>query len=147
MTATHAASATGPRSRSRVRAAAAPFAVAAGALGVGALLGTVDPHVPGFYPVCPSYALTGLYCPGCGTLRALHDLWHLDLAGAWSMNPLAVLALPFLVASWLAWARRAVTGAPRRWISPPWVPRALLLVVLAFWVLRNVPALSPYLAP
>jgi hypothetical protein len=147
MSAVHPASAAGTRPRSRAWSAAAPVGLALGALGAGALLGRVDPHVPGFYPVCPSYALTGLYCPGCGTLRALHDLWHLDLAGAWSMNPLAVLALPVVIASWLAWVRRAVTGSPRRWISPPWVPVAVLVVVLAFWVLRNVPTLEPYLAP
>ena len=136
-----------PATRSRVRASLGPLGVAAGGVGVGALLGTVSPHVPGFYPMCPSYALTGLYCPGCGSLRALHDLAHLDVAGAWSMNPLMVLALPVVVASWFAWLHRAATGRPRRWISPPWVPNVLLVVVLLFWVARNVPVLQPYLAP
>lgn len=131
----------------RVHALAAPSAAAAVAVGAVAALGLRSPHVPGFYPVCPSYALTGMYCPGCGSLRALHDLVHLDLAGAWSMNPLAVLVVPVVIGSWVAWVRRAATGRPRRWISPPWVPNAVLVAVLAFWVLRNVPALAPYLAP
>jgi uncharacterized membrane protein (GlpM family) len=121
--------------------------VAAGAAGVLALLGTVSPYHPGIYPVCPTYALTGLYCPGCGSLRAMHDLAHLDVVGAWGMNPLAVIAVPFLIAAWLAWVRRAATGRPRRRIAPPWVPNLMLAGILAFWVLRNVPALAPYLAP
>ncbi len=126
---------------------AGPVVGAARALGGAAVLGTWSPHTPGIYPVCPSLALTGLYCPGCGSMRAVSDLWNNDLAGAWSMNPLLLIALPVVVASWFAWVRRAVTGRPRRWISPPWVPNVLLVVVVAYWVLRNVPALVPYLAP
>lgn len=123
------------------------MAVGVAALGATAVVGTRSPHVPGSYPVCPSLALTGFYCPGCGTLRAMHDLWNLDVVGAWFMNPFALLALPFVVGSWLAWMHRAVTGRPRRYISPPWVPNALLVAVVAYWVLRNVPVLEPYLAP
>jgi hypothetical protein len=133
--------------RSRLSDVVQPLAMGAAALGAAAVVGTYSPHVPGSYPVCPSLLLTGLYCPGCGSLRATHDLWNLDLAGAWSMNPLAVVALPFVIASWLAWLHRAVTGRPRRRISRPWVPNALLVVVLGYWVLRNVPVLQPYLAP
>lgn len=137
-----------PRARTRRRAAVlGPVVVAAGALGGASVLGTFSPHTPGIYPSCPSLALTGLYCPGCGSMRAVHDVWNLDLAGAWSMNPLAVVMMPVLVGYWLAWLHRTVTGRPRRYISPPWVPNALLVVVVAYWVLRNVPALAPYLAP
>ena len=28
------------------------------------------------YAPCLFYALTDLYCPGCGTLRGLHELLH-----------------------------------------------------------------------
>lgn len=147
MTTVHPPSTVETRPRSRVTALAAPVGVALGAVVAGAFLGRVDPHVPGLYPTCPFYALTGMYCPGCGTLRALHDLWHVDLAAAWSMNPVTVLAVPFILASWLAWLLRSASGRPRRWIAPPWVPKTVLVVVVAFWVLRNVPALAPYLAP
>ncbi len=133
--------------RARVRAVVGPVVVALGALGGVAFLGAHSPHVPGIYPTCPSFALTGTYCPGCGSMRALHDLWHLDLGGAWGMNPLLVLSLPAVVASWFAWLRRAATGRPRRWAAPPWVPTTVLVVVLAYWVLRNVPVLAPSLAP
>lgn len=131
----------------RVAPTVGALSVGFGAIGAAALLGRISPHVPGFYPVCPSYALAGLYCPGCGSLRAIHDLVHLDLAGALSMNPLAVLVLPIVVASWFAWLLRAVTGRPRRWIAPPWVPVAVLVVTLVYWVARNIPVLAPYLAP
>ena len=41
-----------------------------------ATLATVDPNQPGHYPTCPFLATTGFYCPGCGALRAVHDLLH-----------------------------------------------------------------------
>ena len=42
---------------------------------------------PGHYPTCPFLAITGWYCPGCGSLRAVHDLLHGDLAGAVRPQP------------------------------------------------------------
>ncbi len=136
-----------PTVPSRVRALAAPAAVAVGAAAVLTLLHVVPPYEPGSYPTCPSLALTGHYCPGCGSLRALSSVSSLDLAGAWDMNPLAVVMLPVLAGYWLGWVRRAATGRPRTWLAPPWVLWALLALILVYWVARNVPALAPWLAP
>lgn len=82
--------------------------------------------------------VTGWDCPGCGALRAVNDLTHLDLASAASSHLLVVLAVPVLVAGWLLWVRAAATGRrlpPVRWTAL----RTMLLlgVVLAFTVLRN----------
>lgn len=130
--------------RAGVRAA---VAVAATAVVGVVVLATVDPHRPGRYPTCPFLALTGLYCPGCGSLRGLHDLAHLDLAGAWAMNPALVIAAPVLVGAWVAWLRRSLSGRQRRVVAPAWTIWALLVLVLAYWVARNVPVLAPWLAP
>ncbi|MGA8200207.1 MAG: DUF2752 domain-containing protein, partial [Candidatus Sulfotelmatobacter sp.] len=56
-----------------------------------------DPATSGLFPPCPLHYLTGWYCPGCGSLRALHQLLHGNLSAAWALNPLTVLLLPFLV--------------------------------------------------
>ena len=70
--------------------------LAAGLAGA-ALLWHADPNAPGsLLPPCPFATLTGLFCPGCGATRALHALLHLDVAGAFAMNPLLVLCLPLL---------------------------------------------------
>jgi hypothetical protein len=105
-----------------------------------------DPHTTGSYGVCPLYALTGLWCPACGGLRATHDLAHGDVAGAWSMNPLWVVAIPLVVA---LWGRLVVRRAQGRAVrpAPAWLAWATLAVILAFGILRNVPALAPWLAP
>lgn len=128
-------------------ALAGPLGAAALALGAAVLVAAVDPNEPGSYPGCPFRALTGWFCPGCGTLRAAHALLHGDLAGAVDMNVLAVAAIPLVLASWVAWLRRAVTGRPRTWLSPPWFPAAVGVLIVAYTVARNLPALAPYLAP
>ena len=105
-----------------------------------AVLYAVDPRNPGSYPVCPFLGLTGCYCPGCGTLRALHRLMFGDVSGALGYNALTVMSLPFVAYSLAAGALRAYgLPSPRliflrsRWI---W---ALLAVVVMFWALRNIP--------
>jgi hypothetical protein len=132
---------------SPLRAAAVPALLAVGAVGAIGVLRVLSPYVAGTYPACPTYAFTGMYCPGCGALRALHDLGHLDVVAAWGMNPLAVLAVPLIAALWLGWLRRRVTGRPRTWLAPPWVLKGLLILVVLFTVGRNIPALAPWLAP
>ncbi len=142
-----AARGAGPDTGRRARALAYVVGVGAAAAGATAYLAAVNPHEPGHYPLCPTLALTGFYCAGCGALRAVHDLTRLDLAGAWGMNPLLVLALPFLVLAWGAWLWRTWTGRPRRNLAPPWVIWVIFAVVVGYSVLRNVPALAPWLAP
>lgn len=123
-----------------------PFASAAAALAATAYLATVDPNQPGHYPLCPFRYLTGYACPGCGSLRAVHDLATGQPVGALHRNPLTVAAIPFVVLMWLLWVRREATGRGRRWAAPAWLLWTLLAVVLAFWLLRNMPGFA-FLGP
>jgi Protein of unknown function (DUF2752) len=117
---------------------AAPF-IAGGLLLTGCIaLAVVDPsHGP---PICPFKAVTGLDCPGCGGTRAAHQLFTGHLGAALSFNVLAVVAMPFILWGLFA-SLTAMLGGPR-WrsvaLSPQWTRVALVLLV-AFWVLRNVP--------
>lgn len=122
-------------------------AVTALAVGAVSTLAVVDPNRPGHYPTCPFLFLTGAWCPGCGSLRAVHDLAHGDLPGALARNPLTVLLVGYLVFVWSCWLAR-LTGrtAPHPTQLPAALVWSLLAVVVAFWVLRNVPGwtlLSP----
>jgi len=132
-----------PRRREVLRVAA----VTAAAVGAATALATVDPNQPGHYPGCPFLLVSGLYCPGCGSLRAVHDLLHADLAGALARNPLAVAAVPFLVYALVAaWAAALGRRPPSLTTVPAPVIWGLLVVVVAFGVLRNVPGWS-WLSP
>ena len=118
--------------------ASAVVALAAGGLSVIYLL---DPSTSDLYPPCPFLALTGFYCPGCGTLRALHQLTLGHPVAALDLNPLMVLLLPFVAYFLASHAMLAVTGRPlRKFFVRPELIWTLLGVVLVYWLLRNVPA-------
>lgn len=134
------------RSPGFVSRVAGPVASAVGALAAVALVGAVDPSEPGHYPTCPFLAVTGLFCPGCGSLRAIHALAHGDVRGALARNPLMVVTVPALLIWWAAWLARAVRATPRRRLAPAWMIWALLAVVVAFAVTRNLPG-AEFLAP
>ena len=99
-----------------------------------------DPSGSSLYPLCPFRAITGLYCPGCGTLRAGNRLLHGRVDEAMAFNPLAVLMVPVLLYA-LASSFLLVTRdrpLPRITIPSAWI-WSLGAVVLAFGVLRNIP--------
>lgn len=113
---------------------------AAAALGAAAVLARFDPLQADFYPRCPLFVLTGLYCPGCGALRAGHALLNGDVVAALDFNVFLTLALPFLAYALLRQGTQAATGrllpAPR--LSARGA-RVLVAALLVFTVLRNLP--------
>ena len=117
-----------------------PAIVGLGAVALMSCIAIRDPQTEGAYPLCMFRAITGLDCPGCGSLRALHALTGGDVGAAMDQNMLLVAVLPFLVWRWVAWvrssAREATTRA--RLTAATWIYMFLGLVV-AFWVVRNIP--------
>lgn len=114
---------------------AAPAAVAA-----VAVLYRFNPLQVHFYPRCPLYVMTGIYCPGCGALRAGHALLHGHVLTALDFNALFVVAAPFLAYALAAQGVEAVTGRrlPVYRLSGVQA-RAILWTLLAFTLLRNLP--------
>ncbi|MBF0457279.1 MAG: DUF2752 domain-containing protein [Nitrospirae bacterium] len=94
-----------------------------------------DPSLNEFYPECLFHKLTGLYCPGCGSTRAMHQLLHGHIAAAFKLNPLTVTALPFLIFGMLA--ETGVLTSQKR-PSPRYI-KILIAAVVLFWILRNIP--------
>jgi len=93
-----------------------------------AILYRFDPTTAGFFPPCLFRLLTGLQCPGCGTTRALHHLLHGDVAGAFSLNPMLFVAVPFAGAA----------TASRRLATHPVTGWAAAVVTVLWGILRNV---------
>ena len=104
------------------------------------LLAFRNPEDSGLFPPCPFLALTGYHCPGCGTLRALHQLLNGHLLAAIDYNPLTVFFLPFLAYAFSAAMVGGIWGPklPTVFIPAGWI-WALLVAVIGFGVLRNLP--------
>jgi hypothetical protein len=94
-----------------------------GLIGMGVLY-ALPPDQYGFYPRCGLYTLTGLQCPACGSLRAVHHLAHARIGLAFHHNPVLVGLLP-LVFGYAAW----------RWLQRrPFLPEQPGFRRIVFWV-------------
>jgi hypothetical protein len=100
-----------------------------------------NPTESGLFPKCPIRMLTGLRCPGCGSQRAIHHLLNGNIAAAWHVNQLLIVAIPYLILGYFAEllqrrSRRALAirkrlyGATAAWIA--------LTIIVCFTVLRNL---------
>jgi len=124
-----------PRFAALVVALALAFAVT--------MLFFYDPAKHSLYPQCTLKKLTGLDCPGCGGLRATHQLLHGNIRAAFALNPLLFLVAP-VIAWWLA--AEAARHRGRNWRGPFDRTAGVLVfvgAVLVFGLLRNVWPLLP----
>lgn len=118
------------------------------AVSVVAYVGIKDPNEAGHYPTCPFLALTGYYCPGCGSLRTIHAVAHLDLSTAMQLNLMTLFVMfPIAIFHYVRWTTERYLGRPIRknMVRPFWI-WALLVGLLAFWLLRNLEPFA-FLAP
>ena len=103
-----------------------------------AILFWFDPSQYSFYPHCIFHQVTGYLCPGCGGLRAMHQLLHGNLASAWHFNALLVVSLPLLIL-WrgvMLWRRHFHGRVPGQF-RLAWLWSGVV-VILLFGILRNV---------
>jgi hypothetical protein len=101
-----------------------------------------DPLQSSFYPQCMFRKTTGWSCPACGCLRASHQLLHGNVADAVQLNALFVILIPIL--GWIS--IRQLSGRRSKLTSSKVFGWSLLVVVILFGVLRNLPALSTWSA-
>ena len=109
-------------------------------IGIGVCLYIFKPVAGGIYPPCPFYFLTGLYCPGCGTLRGLNSILHGDIVKALDLNPLMVLSIPFVIYILISNSNIRIYGRVfvKRYVFSTIFYNILLITIFSFWVLRNI---------
>lgn len=127
---------------SRARLAVGLAALVAVLLAAAAILYGLEPAGSVLLPPCPFKVLTGLACPGCGSVRAVHQLLHGNLTAALNLNALAVALFPLVGFDLVSLAAGALLDRrPPRIFEAGRAGRIVLMAVVCFWVLRNVPVL------
>ena len=92
------------------------------------------------FPKCPLYLTTGVYCPGCGSQRAFHDLIHFNLKGMIQHNILfpfgiIVVIYYFIVSIINRNRKKPITNILNFKITPI----IILIIIILYWILRNLP--------
>ena len=90
-------------------------------------------------PSCLFHEIFGLYCPSCGSTRAVRRILHGDLVGAFRYNPLLVLFSPYLIVGAVDFFRGLWRGNfpyRRGSLTLAYAGAALIIV---FAVARNLP--------
>ncbi len=107
---------------------------------VAAAVGYFNPVTAGFFPACPLYTATGIFCPGCGLTRGAHALLHGDVLAAFHFNALwpfyAFLFGYVLLSTSLVVVRGRGLGYG---VFKPWLLYGFLVLSLVYMVLRNIP--------
>lgn len=119
------------RHRAQLPAFAAAMALAAAAV-------VADPETT-HVPLCPLHAATGLYCPLCGGLRAVHALSRGALGTALHDNVLVVAAIviaPLMTLSFRV--TRRSDAVSRRLLV------AVVAVAVVFAIVRNLPMAATF---
>jgi hypothetical protein len=135
-----------PQRKKRIKV----FVLSTTVLALALLYFFIDARIPGFFPRCPFNTFTRLFCPGCGSQRAISALVHGQFLQAVGFNVLMVASLPLIFYAAIAEVLSAFTNfhLKQQVFYSPLFAKVLLVLVLAFGISRNIP-LYPFtlLAP
>lgn len=109
-------------------------------LALAVLFFFINPVEHQIFPKCIFHSVSGYHCPGCGSQRAIHSLLHLNFAGVIGNNFLFLPAGLLIIYHY----SHPLLNRMLNWKLPnvfyykitPWI---ILIVVLIFWILRNIP--------
>ncbi|MBP7408866.1 MAG: DUF2752 domain-containing protein [Flavobacteriales bacterium] len=114
-----------------------PFLGAAGVLAWLVSIYLFDPEQGRHYLPCPFRWLTGWLCPGCGSQRAMHDLFHGRLCEALGHNAALVCCIPLLGAQWAVGRWRGLSLGTDNRVVYGWA-----IALVAWGIVRNLPGLE-----
>ena len=123
------------------RKSASAIIVSSAALLTISLYFFIYPLYQQYFPKCIFHNLTGLYCPLCGTQRAISSLLHGNILLATKDNLLVIAALTlfvFLSAAFFFKPRNRKNINYRIIYSSTFL-RAVLFVLVVFTIVRNIP--------
>jgi len=102
------------------------------------------PHEISAIPECPSMSLAGVYCPGCGSLRATHHLVNGRVGSSLAQNPITLLVgVPMVGLAGLMLLCWCMERPPPGWVRSRRLAWGLIGVgalLIAYGIVRNVDA-------
>lgn len=84
------------------------------------------------------FTLTGFKCPGCGSQRAIHSLLNLDFCQAFRYNGLLFLLIPYMAMLLISGIFKSKMERLYQALTKPALIYILLVVILLWWLLRNI---------
>jgi len=91
-------------------------------------------------PKCILYGTTGIYCPGCGSQRATHQLLNFNFFGVLQQNVLYLISLLLLGYHLIVTGINTIFKKQLyNYVYHPKTPLIILAVIVVFWILRNIP--------
>jgi len=109
-------------------------------VGLGFVYKTFDPSTYSTFPKCPFRLLTGYQCPGCGSQRATHALLNRDIEKAFFLNPLFIIAIPYLLIGFfferITLSERSLRI--RKFLFGPTATKVVFVIIVLFWIGRNL---------
>jgi len=116
------------------------LAIVAGIIGLGLFYFFINPQEVNFLPECPLHATTGFYCPGCGSQRATHQLLNFNIFSALQQNVLYLISLLLLGYHLIITGINTIFKKQYyNYIYHPKTPLVILIMIIIFWILRNIP--------
>jgi hypothetical protein len=100
-----------------------------------------DPYLNGnsFLPICPLYKSTGLFCTGCGTQRALHEIYNGQFLNAIHQNLLFTIIYLLCIFDFILILLKKEKIRPFTLLSSyKKLSLAILVIVIVFTVTRNI---------
>jgi len=108
-------------------------------LGILALYVFWDPYGTNIFPKCPVYSVTGIYCPGCGSQRAAHQILNGNIIEGIRHNYLiALLGLVLSYQAFMFIMNNVLDKEITNLLHKSKVTFGILIAVLLFWILRNI---------
>lgn len=108
-------------------------------LGMLALYSFLNPIETNLFPSCPFYVTTGIYCPGCGSQRAVHQILNGHIFEGIRHNYLiGLLALVFTYQIFIFTMNNVLDKGFTNLLHKSKVTFSILIIVILFWVLRNI---------
>ena len=98
-----------------------------------------NPADANIFPKCPFYVTTGIYCPGCGSQRAAHQILNGNIIEGIRHNyMIALLAVVLLYQGFIYVMNERLGKNMTNLLHKSKVTNSILVLVILFWILRNI---------